>query len=160
MSGRSLFWSNSTLPLSYLLTLKKPKYETSSSLKEVSISFSDKTHMLINNITNVILTNSKLCVPNKYTTVRPSEPPWIISHLKLLIRRRCRSYRKAIKHEVSLELFKKLLIFCEIENNLTLVYLSDLFPPSAKNENYLLRNRMPIAYRELELHFTKNLISL
>ena len=35
------------------------------------------------------------CIPNKVVTIRPGDPPWITSRIKLLIRKRKRAYRKA-----------------------------------------------------------------
>ena len=50
-----------------------------------------------NNVSNKILNISKSCIPNKEITIRPSDPPWITSHVKRLIRTRRRAYRKAQK---------------------------------------------------------------
>ena len=47
------------------------------------------------NISNTILTITSECIPNKCITVKPSDPPWITSHLKRQIRKRRRAYKKA-----------------------------------------------------------------
>ena len=47
------------------------------------------------NIRNSILAIASECIPNKCTTVKPSDPPWITSVLKRQIRKRRRAYRKA-----------------------------------------------------------------
>ena len=47
------------------------------------------------NINNTILTITSECIPNKCITVKPSDPPWITSHLKRQIRKRRRAYKKA-----------------------------------------------------------------
>ena len=46
-------------------------------------------------ITNHITDITKECIPNRVTRIRPCEPAWITSHIKNLIRRRKRAYRKA-----------------------------------------------------------------
>ena len=46
-------------------------------------------------ITNHITDIAKECIPNRVTRIRPCEPSWINSHIKYLIRRRKRAYRKA-----------------------------------------------------------------
>ena len=33
-------------------------------------------------------------IPNKTVTIRPNDPPWITSHIRLLIRKRKLTYRK------------------------------------------------------------------
>ena len=38
---------------------------------------------------------AETCIPNKTVTIRPTDPPWITSHIKRLIRTRKRAYRKA-----------------------------------------------------------------
>ena len=35
------------------------------------------------------------CIPNKVVTIRPTDPSWITSHIKQLIRKHKRAYRKA-----------------------------------------------------------------
>ena len=47
------------------------------------------------NITEKILEISKLCIPNKIIRIRPSEPTWMNSSIKKLIRKRKRAFRKA-----------------------------------------------------------------
>ena len=47
------------------------------------------------NITNHILNIAKECVPNKVIRVKPTDPPWLTSHIKSYIRKRKRAYRKA-----------------------------------------------------------------
>ena len=47
------------------------------------------------NITEKILEISKLCIPNKIIRIRPSEPTWMNSSIKKLIRKRKRTFRKA-----------------------------------------------------------------
>ena len=47
------------------------------------------------NITNHILNIAKECIPNKLIRVRPTDPPWLTSHIKSYIRKRKRAYRKA-----------------------------------------------------------------
>ena len=55
--------------------------------------------MLLNiysaNITAKLLEISKLCIPNKIIRIRPSEPTWMNSSIKKLIRKRKRAFRKA-----------------------------------------------------------------
>ena len=46
------------------------------------------------NISNTILTITSECIPNKFITVKPSDPPWITSHLKRQIRKRRKAYKK------------------------------------------------------------------
>ena len=46
-------------------------------------------------ITNHKTDIAKECIPNRVTCIRPCEPSWINSHIKYLIRRRKRVYRKA-----------------------------------------------------------------
>ena len=46
-------------------------------------------------ITNHITDIAKECILNRVTRIRPCEPSWINSHIKYLIRRRKRAYRKA-----------------------------------------------------------------
>ena len=47
------------------------------------------------NITEKLLEISKLGIPNKIIRVRTSEPTWMISSIKKLIRKRKRAFRKA-----------------------------------------------------------------
>ena len=47
------------------------------------------------NVTDYILSISKLCIPNKNIKVRPSDPPCITTFIKRYIRKRKRAYRKA-----------------------------------------------------------------
>ena len=49
------------------------------------------------NISNHILLIAKECIPNKVVTIKPSDPPWLTTHIKRFIRKRKRAYRKA-KH--------------------------------------------------------------
>ena len=48
-----------------------------------------------NNVTDYILSISKLYIPNKNIKVRPSDPPWLTTFIKRYIRKRKRAYRKA-----------------------------------------------------------------
>ena len=47
------------------------------------------------NITEILLEISKLCIPNKIIRIRLSEPTWMNSSIKKLIRKRKRAFRKA-----------------------------------------------------------------
>ena len=47
------------------------------------------------NISEHIQEIAKECIPNRTTRIRPSEPQWITTAIKLLIRKRKRAYRKA-----------------------------------------------------------------
>ena len=47
------------------------------------------------NITEKLLEISKFCIPNKIIRIRPSEPTWMNSSIKKLIRKRKRAFRKA-----------------------------------------------------------------
>ena len=49
------------------------------------------------NISNHILLIAKECIPNKVVTIKPSNPPWLTTRIKQVIRKRKRAYRKA-KH--------------------------------------------------------------
>ena len=45
-------------------------------------------------VTETIIYAADQAIPNKYVTVRPTEHPWITCHIKNLIRKRKRSFRK------------------------------------------------------------------
>ena len=47
------------------------------------------------NIRNHILSIAKECIPNKVVRVRPTDPPWLTSHIKSYIRKSKRVYIKA-----------------------------------------------------------------
>ena len=47
------------------------------------------------NITEHILEISKQCIPNRIIKIKPSDPPWITTAIKRLIRKRKRLFRKA-----------------------------------------------------------------
>jgi hypothetical protein len=75
-----------------------------------------------NNISDAILKFSKSCIPNKQKPVRPSDPPWITSHLKLQIRRRRRAYRKAKRTNNAAEWTK----FRSLRNQIINQMISDI----------------------------------
>ena len=52
-------------------------------------------HLYSQNITNCIISLAKECIPNKTIRIRPSDPPWITTHLKQYIRKRKRAYKQA-----------------------------------------------------------------
>ena len=52
-------------------------------------------HLYSPNITNCIISLAKECNPNKTIRIRPSDPPWITTHLKKCIRKRKRAYKQA-----------------------------------------------------------------
>ena len=45
-------------------------------------------------VTDTIIYAADQAIPNKYVTIRPTEHPWITCHIKNLIRKRKRSFRK------------------------------------------------------------------
>lgn len=95
-----------------VLNLKKPKYPTfkrhiwlfdkgNYQLLRVKVATTNweelkdgNINIYTRNITHAILNVSKLCMPNKDVTVRPSDPPWLSSNIKRHIRCRRRAYRK------------------------------------------------------------------
>ena len=56
---------------------------------------SDDISIYANNITEKIFSLSKECIPNKQVRIRPSEPVWMTSIIRHLIRKRKRAFRKA-----------------------------------------------------------------
>ena len=54
----------------------------------------DDTDVYALNTTNKVLSLAKECIPNKYVTIRPSDPHWITSTIKRYIRKR-RTFREA-----------------------------------------------------------------
>ena len=62
------------------------------------------------NITSTILSVAKECIPNRQITIRPSDPPWLTTEIKLNIRKRKRAYRKAKStgFEIDWKKFKKM----------------------------------------------------
>ena len=58
-------------------------------LKDASV---DKS---ADNVTKLITETAKLCIPNTDVTIKPQEPNWMNSDIKLKIRQRKRQYRKA-----------------------------------------------------------------
>ena len=67
--------------------------------KAVRTNWIDLRHDDINvhasNITEHILEISKQCIPNRIIKIKPSDPPWITTAIKRLIRKRKRLFRKA-----------------------------------------------------------------
>ena len=55
----------------------------------------DDISLYASNLNSTILFLTKECIPNKSIRVRTSDPPWITTLLKKLIRKRKRLYRKA-----------------------------------------------------------------
>ena len=47
------------------------------------------------NMTEIVISLSKACIPNKSIRIRPSDPPWLITNTRKHIRRRKRAYKKA-----------------------------------------------------------------
>lgn len=66
-------------------------------------------------ITDHITDIAKECIPNRITRIRPCEPSWITSHIKYLIRRRKRAYRKAKRTDLHWHWHK----FRELRNKVT-----------------------------------------
>ena len=58
----------------------------------------DDIDTFTNNLTDTILNTAKVCIPNKNIKINHRDLPWINSHLKLLIRRRKRAYKRAKKN--------------------------------------------------------------
>ena len=56
---------------------------------------SDDINIYANNITEKIFSLSKECIPNKQVRIRPSEPVWMTSIIRNLIRKRKQAFRKA-----------------------------------------------------------------
>ena len=48
----------------------------------------------INHITETIMSAAEQAIPNKVATIRPAEHPWITCHIRNLIRKRKRTYKK------------------------------------------------------------------
>ena len=56
---------------------------------------SDDINIYANNITEKVFSLSIECIPNKQVRIRPSEPVWMTSIIRHLIRKRKRAFRKA-----------------------------------------------------------------
>ena len=71
---------------------------------------SDDINIYATNITEKILSLSKECIPNKQVRIRPSEPVWMTSVIRNLIRKHKRAFRKAKLTDTSAnwETFRKL----------------------------------------------------
>ena len=52
-----------------------------------------------NNITNHLNSLTAECIPNKTVRIRPSDPPWITTAIRKLIRKRKRAYHKAKQND-------------------------------------------------------------
>ena len=65
------------------------------------------------NITEKLLEISKMCIPNIMSRIRPSEPIWMNSSIKKLIRTRRRAFRKVKCSQLPAHLAK----FKQIRNN-------------------------------------------
>ena len=48
----------------------------------------------VKDMTDAITKAAEDSIPNKTVTIRPNDPPWITSHIRLLIRKRKLTYRK------------------------------------------------------------------
>ena len=60
----------------------------------------DDIDVYADNIFSVVENIARECVPNKNVRIKASEPPWITSSIKSLIRKRKRAYKKARKTDV------------------------------------------------------------
>ena len=49
------------------------------------------------NVTSQILSIAKNCIPNKVIRIKPTDPPWLTTHIKCFIRKRKRAYKKALR---------------------------------------------------------------
>ncbi|KAH3890067.1 hypothetical protein DPMN_014136 [Dreissena polymorpha] len=68
--------------------------ETFSSLNWNTISSLD-TDTYCTNITDTIIRNAKLCIPNRVIKIKPRNAPWLNTHIRRMIRKRKRAYRIA-----------------------------------------------------------------
>ena len=67
--------------------------------KALNINWNNLIHknidIYVKNITDSILSISKECIPFREVTIRADEPPWLTTHIKKIIRKRKRAYKKA-----------------------------------------------------------------
>ena len=61
---------------------------------------SDDIDTYTRNITDAILMVCNECIPNKTVRIRPSEPPWITTYIKKMIRKRKRAYKRAKRSQL------------------------------------------------------------
>ena len=66
--------------------------------------------MYVENFTNKFLKLCEMTIPNKFITIRPSDPPWFNGFVRKLIRRRKRAHKKAKRLDTaeSWKTFRKL----------------------------------------------------
>ena len=84
--------------------------------------------MYAENFTNKYLELCEMTIPNKFITIRPSDPLWFNSLVRKLIRRRKRAHRKAKR----LDIAESWRAFRKLSNVITAIkaaknYLKDKF---------------------------------
>ena len=73
---------------------------------EEKVNLSTDIDENINHITEAIMSAAEQAIPNKVATIRPAEHPWITCHIRNLIRKRKRTYKK-FKRTLNANLWEK-----------------------------------------------------
>ena len=94
------------------------------------------------NVTSQILSIAKDCIPNKVIRIKPTDPPWLTTHIKCFIRKRKRAYKKALRTDSAIHWAK----FKKLRNQVTTMIrqskqaLTDKIAEKLKSDNLSSRS--------------------